>query len=90
MDIVEDTSEIKDLGNEIKDLSNDIKELYRKIYVIDNKIDTINDKIDSIYQCNVLINTNMNKQQESNNFILQHINYINVWLYSFFNIFKKG
>lgn len=83
MDIVEDTSEIKDISNNIKDL-------YRKMYVIDNKIDIINDKIDSIYQCNILINTNTNKQCESNNFILQQINYMNVWLYSFFNIFKKG
>jgi hypothetical protein len=78
-----------DLQNSDLDiLNNEIKELQRKIYFIENHLSSINSKIETIYQNTILINSNINKQANYNNTLLNQIIYFtqNIFNYFFSNI----
>ena len=75
-------------NSDLEIINNEIKELQRKIYFIETHLSSINSKIETIYQNTILINSNMNKQTNYNNTLLNQIIYFtqNIFNYFFNNI----
>ena len=75
-------------NSELEIINNEIKELQRKIYFIETHLSSINSKIETIYQNTILINSNINKQTNYNNTLLNQIIYFtqNIFNYFFNNI----
>lgn len=75
-------------NSDLEIINNEIKELQRKIYFIETHLSSINSKIETIYQNTILINSNINKQTNYNNTLLNQIIYFtqNIFNYLFNNI----
>jgi hypothetical protein len=75
-------------NSDLEIINNEIKELQRKIYFIETHLSSINSKIETIYQNTILINSNINKQTNYNNTLLNQIIYFtqNIFNYFFNNI----
>ena len=75
-------------NSDLEIINNEIKELQRKIYFIETHLSSINSKIETIYQNTILINSNINKQTNYNNSLLNQIIYFtqNIFNYFFNNI----
>lgn len=75
-------------NSDLEIINNEIKELQRKIYFIETHLSSINSKIETIYQNTILINSNINKQTNYNNTLLNQIIYFtqNTFNYFFNNI----
>jgi hypothetical protein len=71
-------------NSDLEIINNEIKELQRKIYFIETHLSSINSKIETIYQNTILINSNINKQTNYNNTLLNQIIYFTQNIFKFF------